>query len=56
MGLPATHGCVRLTPEDAGRFYKNIPDGTVVIIHGSSPGQFRMIEKELFIIATGPDR
>jgi len=33
LGLPASHGCIRLSEEDAKWFYENIPPGTLVIIH-----------------------
>lgn len=33
LGLPASHGCIRLSEEDAKWFYENIPTGTLVIIH-----------------------
>ncbi len=33
LGLPASHGCVRLADPDALWFYKNIPQNTMVIIH-----------------------
>lgn len=33
LGLPASHGCVRLSEENAKWFYENIPRGTLVIIH-----------------------
>lgn len=33
LGGPASHGCIRLSDEDAKWFYNNIPDGTMVIIH-----------------------
>lgn len=33
IGKPASHGCIRLLPEDAKWFYFNVPDGTVVRIH-----------------------
>lgn len=32
LGTPASHGCVRLSLEDAKWFYETIPDGTDVII------------------------
>lgn len=32
LGTPASHGCVRLSLEDAKWFYETIPDGTEVII------------------------
>jgi len=34
LGLPASHGCIRLDEEDARWFFENIPHGTLVIIHG----------------------
>lgn len=34
LGQPASHGCVRLSLENAKWFYDNVPDGTLVIIHG----------------------
>ena len=33
LGLPASHGCIRLDEKDARWFYENIPMGTQVIIH-----------------------
>lgn len=33
LGLPASHGCIRLDEEDAKWFFENIPRGTLVIIH-----------------------
>gem|GEM_PF-455598 len=33
LGLPASHGCIRLEDNDARWFYENIPRGTLVIIH-----------------------
>lgn len=33
LGIPASHGCVRLKDEDAKWFYENIPEGTMVVIH-----------------------
>jgi len=33
LGLPASHGCIRLDEKDAKWFYENIPEGTLVIIH-----------------------
>lgn len=33
LGLPASHGCVRLSEDNARWFFKNIPGGTPVIIH-----------------------
>lgn len=33
LGLPASHGCVRLSEENAKWFFENIPGGTPVIIH-----------------------
>ena len=33
LGLPASHGCVRLREVDAKWFYDNIPENTMVIIH-----------------------
>lgn len=33
LGLPASHGCIRLDEEDAKWFFENIPKGTLVIIH-----------------------
>lgn len=33
LGIPASHGCVRLKDEDAKWFYENIPEGTLVVIH-----------------------
>ncbi|WP_418789912.1 L,D-transpeptidase family protein [Phosphitispora sp. TUW77] len=33
LGLPASHGCIRLSEEDAKWVFQNIPGGTLVIIH-----------------------
>lgn len=33
LGLPASHGCIRLSEQDAKWFFENIPSGTLVIIH-----------------------
>ena len=33
LGLPASHGCIRLRELDAQWFYDNIPENTMVIIH-----------------------
>ncbi|KKM11979.1 hypothetical protein SY88_05955 [Clostridiales bacterium PH28_bin88] len=33
LGLPASHGCVRLSDADARWFYQNVPPGATVIIH-----------------------
>lgn len=33
LGLPASHGCIRLDEKDAKWFFDNIPGGTLVIIH-----------------------
>lgn len=33
LGTPASHGCVRLSLEDARWFYENMPSGTRVEIH-----------------------
>lgn len=33
LGIPASHGCVRLKDEDAKWFYETVPSGTLVIIH-----------------------
>ncbi|MCR4431633.1 MAG: L,D-transpeptidase family protein [Tepidanaerobacteraceae bacterium] len=33
LGLPASHGCIRLRDDDAKWFYENVPDGTMVVIH-----------------------
>lgn len=33
LGIPASHGCVRLRDHDAKWFYDNIPTGTMVVIH-----------------------
>lgn len=33
LGLPASHGCIRLSEKDARWFFENIPSGTLVIIH-----------------------
>ncbi len=32
LGCPASHGCVRLSFEDAEWFYENVPDGALVVI------------------------
>jgi hypothetical protein len=39
LGKPASHGCVRLSVEDARWFYENIPSGTVLYIEGVTPGE-----------------
>jgi len=33
LGIPASHGCVRLKDEDAKWFYETVPSGALVIIH-----------------------
>ena len=33
LGKPASHGCIRLSDEDAKWLYDNVPDKTTVIIH-----------------------
>lgn len=33
LGIPASHGCIRLRDHDAKWFYDNIPSNTMVIIH-----------------------
>lgn len=33
LGLPASHGCIRLDEKDARWFFENIPTGTLVIVH-----------------------
>lgn len=33
LGLPASHGCIRLSEEDAKWFYQNIPRNTLIIVH-----------------------
>lgn len=33
LGLPASHGCIRLDEQDARWFFENIPQRTLVIIH-----------------------
>jgi hypothetical protein len=33
LGLPASHGCIRLDEKDAKWFYENVPRGTPVFIH-----------------------
>lgn len=33
LGLPASHGCIRMDEKDAKWFFENIPRGTMVIIH-----------------------
>ncbi|NLC45978.1 MAG: L,D-transpeptidase family protein [Firmicutes bacterium] len=32
LGLPASHGCIRLSDEDAHWFYHNVSSGAMVII------------------------
>lgn len=32
LGCPASHGCVRLSFDDARWFYENVPDGSLVVI------------------------
>jgi len=34
LGCPASHGCVRLSFEDAKWLYGNVPDGALVVIDG----------------------
>lgn len=38
LGQPASHGCVRLSKNDAKWFYETIPNGSVVYIQGITPG------------------
>jgi len=33
LGLPSSHGCIRLSDEDAHWFYDNVPRGAMVIIY-----------------------
>jgi len=33
LGLPASHGCIRMSDEDAKWFYEQVPPGALVIIH-----------------------
>lgn len=33
LGIPASHGCIRLKDENAKWFYETVPSGTLVIIH-----------------------
>ena len=33
IGFPASHGCIRISIQDAEWIYKNIPEGSSVIIH-----------------------
>jgi hypothetical protein len=33
LGIPASHGCIRLKDEDAKWFYDNVPSGSLIIIH-----------------------
>ncbi len=33
IGLPASHGCIRISIQDAEWIYKNIPESSAVIIH-----------------------
>ncbi|HHX23074.1 MAG TPA: L,D-transpeptidase family protein [Thermoanaerobacterales bacterium] len=33
LGIPASHGCIRLKDEYAKWFYENVPSGTLVVIH-----------------------
>ena len=33
LGSPASHGCIRLSVEDAGWIYKNCPAGTTVTVY-----------------------
>ncbi|MDH7577392.1 MAG: L,D-transpeptidase family protein [Bacillota bacterium] len=33
LGLPASHGCIRLSDPDARWLYENVPDGALVIIY-----------------------
>ncbi len=39
LGQPASHGCIRLSVEDAKWFYETIPSGTVLHIFGITPGE-----------------
>lgn len=39
LGQPASHGCIRLSLEDAKWLYQHIPNQTPVIIHGSPESQ-----------------
>lgn len=33
IGFPASHGCIRISIQDAEWIYKNIPEGSLIIIH-----------------------
>lgn len=33
LGTPCSHGCVRMSKEDAKWFYENISEGVIVSIH-----------------------
>lgn len=33
LGLPASHGCIRLSDQDARWLYENVPDGALVVIY-----------------------
>lgn len=33
LGIPASHGCIRMKDDDARWFYENVPEGTMVVIH-----------------------
>lgn len=33
LGFPASHGCIRISIQDAEWIYKNIPEGSVITIH-----------------------
>jgi lipoprotein-anchoring transpeptidase ErfK/SrfK len=33
LGIPASHGCIRMRDEDARWFYENVPEGAMVVIH-----------------------
>ncbi len=35
LGRPASHGCVRLSLEDARWFYENVPNGTMIVIYNN---------------------
>ena len=38
LGQPASHGCIRLSVDDAKWFYETIPSGSVLYIQGTTPG------------------
>ncbi len=39
LGRPSSHGCIRLSVEDAQWFYENVPSGSILHIYGITPGE-----------------